>query len=273
MNTLGIDDRLREIYGRSAPVVDEAAFEARLRRSTSAGRGRPSAPKHRSSLRVAVYASIAVVLVAAVAVGSFEAVKHLGKDRAILVIGGDTTNTTAPGAWTDMKPAGDAPPSRNGHSMVYDSGSGKVILFGGRNGLVDLNDTWGYDPTANKWTNLSPAGDVPPGRMGHSMVYDPTSGNVILFGGLGDNISNDTWAYDPTANTWTNLQPRGDVPPARYGHAMVYEPSQRQGDPVWRHERRHLGRHLGLRSHRKHLDQPTASWRRAAWAPWSHHGV
>ena len=44
-----------------------------------------SAPRRTSGLRVAVFASIAVVLVAAVAIGSLEAVKHLGKDQPILV--------------------------------------------------------------------------------------------------------------------------------------------------------------------------------------------
>jgi hypothetical protein len=51
---------------------------------------RASAPRRRRSLRVAVYASIAVVLVAAVAIGSLEAAKYLGKDEPILVIGDDT---------------------------------------------------------------------------------------------------------------------------------------------------------------------------------------
>ena len=59
-----------------------------------------SAPRRRSGLRVAVFASIAVVLVAAVAVGSLEAVKHLGKDQPILVITDDTLSPATTGQTT-----------------------------------------------------------------------------------------------------------------------------------------------------------------------------
>src|SRR5204862_547428 len=57
-------------------------------------------------------------------------------------------------------------------------------------------DTWAYNSAANTWTNLKPAGDVPPPRGGHTMVYDPVSRKTILFGGaflvlyLGD-----TWSF------------------------------------------------------------------------------
>ena len=44
------------------------------------------------------------------------------------------------------------------------------------------------------------------------MVYDPVSGKMVLFGGCANvadpsTYLNDTWAYDPAANTWTELQP------------------------------------------------------------------
>ena len=35
---------------------------------------------------------------------------------------------------------------------------------------------------------------------------------------------NDTWAYDPVANTWTELDPSGTLPPARAMHAMACDP-------------------------------------------------
>ena len=38
----------------------------------------------------------------------------------------------------------------------------------------------------------------------------------------------DTWAYNSAANTWTNLKPAGDVPLARGGHTMVYDPVSRK---------------------------------------------
>jgi N-acetylneuraminic acid mutarotase len=130
--------------------------------------------------------------------------------------------------WTNLNPTGALPSPRWAHSMVYDSTTGKVILFGGMSGPVgnpDFNDTWAYDPTANTWTKLSPAGAVPSARDSFSMVYDQATNRVILFGGVGARSPelNDTWVYDPTANTWSNLSPAGTLPPVRYSPAMVYE--------------------------------------------------
>jgi N-acetylneuraminic acid mutarotase len=136
---------------------------------------------------------------------------------------GDTwTYDPAANTWTNLKPAGEVPSARAYHAMVYDSASGKVILFGGMDSATFQNDTWTYDPAANTWTNLKPAGEVPSARAYHAMVYDSASGKVILFGGFDGTDLNDTWTYDPTANAWTNLHPTGSLPPARESHAMVY---------------------------------------------------
>ncbi len=85
-----------------------------------------------------------------------------------------------------------------------------MILFGGwdTNGTVQFNDTWAYDPSANTWTELNPAGDVPSVRGMLDVVYDPGSGRALIFGGWGgeSQAMNDLWAYDPAANTWTELR-------------------------------------------------------------------
>jgi N-acetylneuraminic acid mutarotase len=134
--------------------------------------------------------------------------------------------------WTNLNPAGAVPDARRGYSMAYDSAGGKVILFGGTAGLTDLNDTWAYDPVANTWTILNPAGDVPPARGCGTMVYDSATSKVILFGGAyysedpgAPVYLDDTWVYDPVANTWTNLNPAGQAPSARCWQTMVYDPA------------------------------------------------
>ena len=61
------------------------------------------------------------------------------------------------------------------------------------------------------------------------MVYDPSTGQMIMFGGWRcPPALNDTWAYDPVANTWTNLDPSGTLPEARYGRRMAYDSSSRR---------------------------------------------
>src|SRR5437016_1208323 len=83
------------------------------------------------------------------------------------------------------------------------------------------------------WTNVSPP-DSPPYRSSASMVYDPVTQRIVLFGGhhfyCGFGIPeqtgprmNDTWTYDARANTWTNVT--GPIaPPARSEMGFVYDP-------------------------------------------------
>ncbi len=130
----------------------------------------------------------------------------------------------AANTWTNLSPAGDGPSGRDRHSMVYDPATKRMILFGGWDGDYELNDSWAYDPAANTWTELAPAGNAPSPRSGHRAVYDPVLGRMVLFGGFdGESELNDTWAYDPVANTWTDVSPEGAAPDPRDCHSMVYD--------------------------------------------------
>jgi N-acetylneuraminic acid mutarotase len=137
----------------------------------------------------------------------------------------------AANAWTELDPAGPLPSGRYCQAMAYDPGTGKIIMFGGYDGDVELDDTWAYDPATNSWTELKPTGAGPPARRFDSMVYDPLGKTMILFGGSrsdpgpeGGTWLNDTWAYDPAANVWTELKPAGPLPSARGLQSMVYDP-------------------------------------------------
>ncbi len=139
----------------------------------------------------------------------------------------------AANTWTDLKPSGALPSARFVPAMAYDPKTDRVIMFGGRSADVRLNDTWAYDSTANAWSEMKPAGPLPAERGGHEMVYDPPSGRIIMFGGrtgsVGEDASavylNDTWAYDPAANAWTDVNPSGPLPYARIFPRMAYDPS------------------------------------------------
>jgi hypothetical protein len=75
------------------------------------------------------------------------------------------------------------------------------------------------------WTELQPSGTSPSPRSNYSMTGDPVSGRLVMFGGdTGKEPPNDTWAYDPVANTWTELKPSGTLPSARLGHSIAYDP-------------------------------------------------
>jgi N-acetylneuraminic acid mutarotase len=109
--------------------------------------------------------------------------------------------------WTRLAPEGDSPSPRSAHAMAYDQHSGKIILFGGIDSqFVSYNDTWAYDVKAGTWTNLAPAGDLPPARGRTAMVYAFGIDKLLLFGGAaiqqdsggafgGQVYFNDTWTF------------------------------------------------------------------------------
>jgi N-acetylneuraminic acid mutarotase len=128
--------------------------------------------------------------------------------------------------WTGLNPAGVAPAARHGHSLVYDPESKKMILFGGYDGSVQYNDTWAYDPASNTWADLKPGGDLPAARDSQAMAYDSDAKAMVLFGGWSATRQfDDTWAYDPAKNSWTDLKPAGEAPTARALQQMVYDPA------------------------------------------------
>src|SRR5207302_9156620 len=81
--------------------------------------------------------------------------------------------------------------------------------------------TWIYKPATNTWTGINPP-VTPSVRLEFNMEYDATHKRVILFGGYQSSTAfNDTWAYDMTANTWTNMNP-SNPPSARLGMGMAF---------------------------------------------------
>jgi N-acetylneuraminic acid mutarotase len=157
-------------------------------------------------------------------------------DRERLILfGGTSANTTFVGmndtwtydlranTWEKLSPTGDLPVGRSVHSMTYDPGSKRMILFGGSAQGDYLADTWAYDPGADSWEQLSRTGDSPPGQCAGSLVYDEGLGQILLFGGWDGTYLADTWVYNPAADDWTRLRPVGDVPTGRHSFGMVYD--------------------------------------------------
>lgn len=131
------------------------------------------------------------------------------------------TETPAP---TDTPEPTEIPalnPSPRGYvSMIYDSESDKIILFGGQlegGGIIPNDETWAYDVASNTWIEMRPASG-PPEKAAVDLVYDAESDRVILFGGnWGDK---DTWAYDYNTNTWTEM---AKGPGNHIGYRMAYD--------------------------------------------------
>ena len=104
---------------------------------------------------------------------------------------------------------------RSHHAMAY-AGDDKCIMFAGTAG-GDLDDTCVYDLSQDLWycSNPNPS---PWWRKDHAMAYIGGD-KVLLHGGWDDDASypttGDTWVYDLSSNTWTDMNPTGETP---YSH-------------------------------------------------------
>jgi hypothetical protein len=159
-------------------------------------------------------------------------------NQEAVLFGGETTSCDAGGApycndtwtwngtaWTQENP--DHSPQAGGFgSMAYDAATSTVVLFGGECDVPHpglCGDTWTWN--GSDWTNQHPT-DSPPPREGEQMAYDPSTGNVVLFGGdcwnsdVGSHICRDTWEWN--GQNWTEASP-ANRPPAREFGGMAFD--------------------------------------------------
>ena len=136
-----------------------------------------------------------------------------------------------------VTPSGNLPAARTLHSSVYDSGTNRLIIFGGYNcSSTYFNDVWvlqnandvGGQPT---WMQLFPTGRLPSARESASAVYDPTTNTLIIYAGdAGQSAFSDIWVLSNANGSggtpaWTQLRPSGTAPVARTGQTAIYDPS------------------------------------------------
>jgi hypothetical protein len=130
--------------------------------------------------------------------------------------------------WIELSPP-TSPPPRTAAAMAYDPATGNTVLFGGDevtggSGTM-LSDTWIWD--GSTWSEQFPIAS-PPARYGASLVYDASTGNLVLFGGISaDGDLSDTWTWDGT--TWAEQLPKTSPSP-RSAASMAYD--AQSGDVV-----------------------------------------
>ena len=138
------------------------------------------------------------------------------------------------GAWTNRTSTGTNPAVRSGAGLVFDSSRNKFVLFGGRAGSgYNYQDTWEWDPTTGAWTDRTTAGTVPSSRCQGTMVFEKSTGKVLLFGGgrstngdttgLSMSLSfGDTWEWDGATGAWSQRTVTAG-PAGRYDASMVWD--------------------------------------------------
>ncbi len=104
--------------------------------------------------------------------------------------------------WTILSPTGSRPSPRFGHTGLFDSGSDRMMVFGGATGYPApcVND-YHVLQHANAqggtmtWTLLKASGTLPAVRTLHSSIYDSATNTIIIFGGYNCQATyyNDVW--------------------------------------------------------------------------------
>ena len=98
-----------------------------------------------------------------------------------------------------------------------------------RASTTTTSQTTAATTASNAWTELYSSWFTPPVHLDASMAYDSDTHKVIMFGGQDSSgFLDDTWAYDPAFNTWTQLHPSGPLPPAQAYSSMAYDSDTHQ---------------------------------------------
>ncbi len=110
------------------------------------------------------------------------------------------------------------------HGIAPIYGKDKALLFSGgydSGGWIHLGDTWVFDLSATSWTNkTSSMKTKPSARRGHVLASIHGIDKVIMYGGWNGSYLADTWVYDLSDDTWTEMIP-STKPAGRYSHAMA----------------------------------------------------
>ncbi len=113
-------------------------------------------------------------------------------------------------AWESVPVDGEAPDARSFFAAAYDDRRDVVVLHGGETVAGASGETWEWD--GRQWHGF---GDDGPGARGASaMVFDPATGQSVLYGGsaASGEITNDTWSWD--GRRWSRLATDGRCLPA-----------------------------------------------------------
>ena len=165
------------------------------------------------------------------------AVAHDTMRERMLVFGGRSETPTgafenyndvwafdlASDTWSQVTTAGTPPSARSSAVAGYDAARDRLLVFGGNtstNGLafVPAGDTFSLDLVSGVWTEIGSVGPSP--RLHHAGVMHEQAGFVVFGGtpGFGGGYFNDTWALDPTTDTWRQLAFGGPTAPlVRFG--------------------------------------------------------
>jgi PKD repeat protein len=155
-----------------------------------------------------------------------------GADGGVLFYGGDNyavnlngTWMYDAGQWSEVATHGNPGPISGG-SLAYDPAAGYSVFYGGVTSFSPLefnNTTYFY--ANGTWTQAALA-NSPPVPLAGEMVYDPSLGGIVMFGGINlsspSNVLSQTWLF--RNGTWSLLS-TPVAPPGRWLAEMGFDPA------------------------------------------------
>ncbi len=135
------------------------------------------------------------------------------------------------------EPAPTYPPARHSQSFTSNGGitaaTSRLYMFGGddANGSA-IADLWAYSnagSTGATWTYI-PGGNIDAGEAPYNRKFAGWScgaGTCVLMGGLSTRYYSDTWIFDESTQTWSQMKCSRRVfcPSARTNQVMAYDPA------------------------------------------------
>ncbi len=115
--------------------------------------------------------------------------------------------------WTALPPL---PVALRDARETYAANTNSFYVFGGYDETNVLSTTYRYDVGTNAWTTVAP---MPGPRYFPNVAYYRANGKIYVIGGFDGSFTetNQTWEYDPVANTWNTT--RANIPAAMAGSA------------------------------------------------------
>ncbi|KAI0283573.1 hypothetical protein BGY98DRAFT_1166476 [Russula aff. rugulosa BPL654] len=109
-------------------------------------------------------------------------------------------------------------------TIVVGSNSSSSVVdwqFGGARGQHDYNDTWSFDISTRKWTELQCTGSIPSPRYCHTAVL--VDDVMYVFAGFStdEGYLNDLYALQLSTQRWFKFHNEGLSPHRRANHAMA----------------------------------------------------
>ena len=160
--------------------------------------------------------------------GGYDCVSTYYNDVWVLNNANALTGTPA---WTKLSPRGTPPSARQSSSVIYNSTTNTLTIYGGDAGSAPFGDIWilsnanGSGGTP-QWRLAVPSNSGPVARTGHTAIYDVTNDLMTIYGGYdGTKLLSDAWVLtDPNGQStrpqWTEITAQTPAPARRFSSAV-----------------------------------------------------